>query len=274
MAVQREREALFAEFGPWIGSTGTHLVPPRCDNPDLVVSLQKHIFEAFVVLQYNVTNMTAEEQPIQNVSAFVMDAADDGYKTRRATTCARIAHRATEPVYTVLQRPRGATYELGRQLRHLIEFNVRRELVWSWWTFAYERETDRQHRLEPVAITLGDFLSPLVGPADTWQLQWDKLGADSEQVVTFGLMRALDMHGGVQAMLKLFNTSEPVDPIFIANGQSTYVLRLRSVHVDTRVSVFMRVQLRMGRRSPVFQLRVRSSDMALSKALAALPFGQ
>jgi len=224
---------------------------------EYAVNVVKHIYDSYVVLQYNCTN-TIEEQLLEDVTVCV-DASDaEEFSEICSKPLARLPYNSTGQIFVAFEKPERVP-AVGKFL-NLLKFTVKE--VDTSTGEADEDGVEDEYQLEEFEVVAADYM--LRVPVSNFRNAWENMDPESERVDEYGLGVRESLAEAVSAVINILGMQPCEGTEVVPKNARSHSCLLSGVFIGD-VKVLVRLSFGLsGPNEVAMKLAVRSDDPEIS----------
>ncbi|KAG2553554.1 coatomer subunit gamma-1-like isoform X2 [Panicum virgatum] len=224
---------------------------------EYAVNVVKHIYDSYVVLQYNCTN-TIEEQLLEDVTVCV-DASDaEEFSEICSKPLARLPYNSTGQIFVAFEKPERVP-AIGKFL-NLLKFTVKE--VDTSTGEADEDGVEDEYQLEEFEVVAADYM--LRVPVSNFRNAWENMDPESERVDEYGLGVRESLAEAVSAVINILGMQPCEGTEVVPRNARSHSCLLSGVFIGD-VKVLVRLSFGLsGPNEVAMKLTVRSDDPEIS----------
>ncbi|KAF8684302.1 hypothetical protein HU200_044353 [Digitaria exilis] len=224
---------------------------------EYAVNVVKHIYENYVVFQYNCTN-TIEEQLLENVTVCV-DASDaEEFSEICSKPLASLPYNSTRQIFVAFEKPEHVP-AIGKFL-NLLKFTVKE--VDTSTGEADDDGVEDEYQLEDFDIVAADYM--LRVPVSNLRNAWENMDPDSERVDEYGLGVRESLAEAVSAVINILGMQPCEGTEVVPRNARSHTCLLSGMFIGD-VKVLVRLSFGLsGPNEVAMKLAVRSDDPEVS----------
>ncbi|KAG2542294.1 hypothetical protein PVAP13_9NG843500 [Panicum virgatum] len=224
---------------------------------EYAVNVVKHIYDSYVVLQYNCTN-TIEEQLLEDVTVCV-DASDaEEFSEICSKPLASLPYSSTGQIFVAFEKPERVP-AVGKFL-NLLKFTVKE--VDTSTGEADEDGVEDEYQLEEFEVVAADYM--LRVPVSNFRNAWENMDPESERVDEYGLGVRESLAEAVSAVINILGMQPCEGTEVVPKNARSHSCLLSGVFIGD-VKVLVRLSFGLsGPNEVAMKLAVRSDDPEIS----------
>ncbi|PAN50733.1 hypothetical protein PAHAL_9G542100 [Panicum hallii] len=224
---------------------------------EYAVNVVKHIYDSYVVLQYNCTN-TIEEQLLEDVTVCV-DASDaEEFSEICSKPLASLPYNSTGQIFVAFEKPEHVP-AIGKIL-NLLKFTVKE--VDTSTGEADEDGVEDEYQLEEFEVAAADYM--LRVPVSNFRNAWENMDPESERVDEYGLGVRESLAEAVSAVINILGMQPCEGTEVVPKNARSHSCLLSGVFIGD-VKVLVRLSFGLsGPNEVAMKLAVRSDDPEVS----------
>lgn len=224
---------------------------------EYAVNVVKHIYDSYVVLQYNCTN-TIEEQLLEDVTVCV-DASDaEEFSEICSKPLSSLPYSSTGQIFVAFEKPERVP-AVGKFL-NLLKFTVKE--VDTSTGEADEDGVEDEYQLEEFEVVAADYM--LRVPVSNFRNAWENMDPESERVDEYGLGVRESLAEAVSAVINILGMQPCEGTEVVPKNARSHSCLLSGVFIGD-VKVLVRLSFGLsGPNEVAMKLTVRSDDPEIS----------
>ncbi|PWZ53577.1 Coatomer subunit gamma-1 [Zea mays] len=224
---------------------------------EYAVSVVKHIYDGYIVLQYNCAN-TIEEQLLEDVTVCV-DASDaEEFSEICSKPLASLPYNSPGQVFVAFEKPERVPV-VGKFL-NLLKFTVKE--VDTTTGEADEDGVEDEYQLEDFEIVSADYMLRVV--VSNFRNAWENMDPDSERVDEYGLGVRESLAEAVNAVINILGMQPCEGTEVVPKNARSHTCLLSGVFIGN-MKVLVRLSFGLsGPNEVAMKLAVRSDDPEVS----------
>ncbi|KAL6648518.1 hypothetical protein ACP70R_012742 [Stipagrostis hirtigluma subsp. patula] len=224
---------------------------------EYVVSVVKHIYDSYVVLQYNCTN-TVEEQLLEYVTVFV-DATDaEEFSKICSKPLESLPYNSPGQIFVAFEKPE--RFPAVGRFSNLLKFIVKE--VDTSTGEADEDGVEDEYQLEEFEIVSADYMLRVA--VSNFRNAWENMDPQSERVDEYGLGARESLAEAVSAVISILGMQPCEGTEVVPKNARSHTCLLSGVFIGD-VKVLVRLSFGLsGPNEVAMKLAVRSDDPEVS----------
>ncbi|TVU47821.1 hypothetical protein EJB05_07430 [Eragrostis curvula] len=224
---------------------------------EYAVNVVKHIYDSYVVLQYNCTN-TIQEQLLENVTVCV-DATDaEEFSGICSKPLRSLPYNEPDQIFVAFEKPE-CVPAIGK-FSNVLRFTVKE--VDTSTGEAEEDGVEDEYQIEEFEITAADYMLRVA--VSNFRNAWENMDPESERVDEYGLGARESLAEAVSAVINILGMQPCEGTEVVPNNARSHTCLLSGVFIGD-VKVLVRLSFGLsGPNEVAMKLAVRSDDPEVS----------